>query len=54
MLDLPLTKEQEELKEKNRAFVGERTLPVAWENGINHYADKSLIDGMARSAPRIK
>src|SRR3954447_5182127 len=47
MLDLSLTREQEELKESVRAFVDEHILPVAHENDINHHVDKDIIDGMA-------
>ncbi len=35
MLDLSLTKEQEELREHIRAFVDERILPIAHGNDIN-------------------
>jgi glutaryl-CoA dehydrogenase (non-decarboxylating) len=47
MLDLSLTPEQEELRERVRAFVDERILPIAHENDVNHYVDKGIIDGMA-------
>lgn len=47
MLDLSLTREQEELPEPVRSFADERILPVVAEkNDINH-VHKGIIDGMA-------
>ena len=47
MLNLSLTKEQEELRERVRAFVDGRILPVAHENDLNRHVDTGIIYGMA-------
>ena len=47
MLDLSRTKEQEEVRERVRAFVDEQILPVAHENDTNRRVDKGIINGAA-------
>ena len=46
-MDFELTSEQREVQETVRRFVDDRVLPNAIENDMNHYLDRSVIEGMA-------
>ncbi len=46
-MDFDLTPDQRDVQETVRRFVDERVLPNAIQNDIDHYLDRSVIEGMA-------